>query len=108
MHYQSITLELLQECPKLYGELRTSRTLLQAMERSAYMLRDRHLLWKDALSRCCPTSDPSQIASAALELAIQDIRDSLPAESLENADIQEEPFSLDAAMASLPHPTRPA
>jgi len=107
MQYKTIMLELVQEYPSLYDQLRTSRSLLQTMERYANVLKDLHSSHMDTLSQTQPGSHPSQIASQALELALQDLRDTFAA-VLPNADVPEEPCSLDAAMAFLRRPTPPA
>jgi hypothetical protein len=108
MQYKTIMLELLQEFPSLYDQLRTSRRLLPTMESYANVLKDLHTLHRDTLSQTQPGTHPSQIASQALELAVQDLRDTLAAASSPNVDVPEEPFSLDAATAFLRRPTPPA
>ncbi len=106
MHYKTLMLALLQEdAPRL---LQRSGTPLQTLERYATLLKDRHTSWMEALTRQRPASDPRQIASQALELAVQEMRDALPADSPTNAAEAEETLSLDAAMASLRRPTPPA
>ena len=107
MQYKTIMLELLQEYPSLYDQLRTSRRLLQTMERYANVLKDLHSSHMDTLSQTQPGSHPSQLASQALELAVQDLRDTLAASS-PNAAAPAEPCSLDAAMRFPLHPTPPA
>ena len=52
-----------------------------------------------------PSSDPHQIASEALEMALQELADRLPSESPPDAN---ETLSLDAAMAFLRRHTPPA
>ena len=59
----------------------------------------------ERLSQAKPDSDPGQIASQALELALEDLRENLPSESPPSG---EEAFSLDAAMAFLRRHTPPA
>ena len=78
MHYKTIVLELLQDRPELYENLRTSKRLLTAMETYAGELRTEHLEMQETLSRRLPGSDPSQIAAEALELAISGLQDRLP------------------------------
>lgn len=101
MHYKTITLALLEASPALHETLRSSGTLLQTMERSARTLKAQHEYWKDALRQTRPESDPRQTASAALELAVQELREDLSAASPPN-DNAAGTFSLDAAMALLP------
>ena len=59
----------------------------------------------DQLSQAKPGSDPSQIASEALELAMEDLRDDLPSASQAS---EAEPLSLDAAMNFLRRHSPPA
>jgi hypothetical protein len=105
MHYQTIVLELLKETPALHRQLCTSRTLLSTVENYAIALKASHDSWKDSLSHARPQSDRNQIASQAMELAIQELRVSLPSES---ATDETEPFSLDAAIAFISRHTPPA
>jgi hypothetical protein len=106
MLYKTITLGLLEEHPKLHQELRTRGTLLQTMEHYASELKTRHDYWKDALHQSQPGSDPLQISSKALELALQDLQDALPAASSPSAAPDEAP-SLDEAMRFIRRHTPP-
>lgn len=74
MQYKTITLELIQEHPELYDQLRTSRSLLTTMDRYAAELKAGHEAWKRALAARQPQHDPMQIAAGAMELAIEDLR----------------------------------
>ena len=107
MLYKTIVLGLLEENQKLHQELRTRGTLLQTMERYASELKTRHDYWKEELHQSQPGSDPLQISSKALELALQDLRASLPAASSPSATQEEEAPSLDEAMRFLRHHTPP-
>jgi hypothetical protein len=104
MQYQTMSLELLKQRPQLHDRLRQERKLLTAMETLALHLKARHEAWKEQLAQAKPGSDPQQIASEALEIALQETQDSLPA-ALRNED---EELSLDQAMAHLLRPTPPA
>jgi hypothetical protein len=106
MHYKTIVLELLQQYPDLHRELARSKTLLSTLDRYAADLKTLHNHWTQTLSRERPQSAPSQIASEALEFALQELRDALPAESMPNDD-STEPLSLDAAMAHIRRHTPP-
>jgi hypothetical protein len=106
MHYKTIVLEFIQYQPELYERLRASRTLLSAVNLQAVALKRYHETWMDQLSQAKPDSDPSLIASQALELALEDLREDLPSESL--PDETAEPLSLDAAMAFLRRHSPPA
>jgi hypothetical protein len=107
MLYKTIILELLQDqYPKLHERLRASRTLLSTLDQQATALKRYHEDWKDKLAQAKPDSDPVQMASEALELALHDLRENLPFESEPTG--AEETFSLDAAMAYLRNHTPPA
>ncbi len=98
MHYKTIILEMLQQRPQMHEELWQSRKLLPTLEFYASELKDSHEDWKDRLLQAKPESDPSQIASEAMELALKDLEDRLPSESRRDAS---ETLSLDQAMAHI-------
>jgi hypothetical protein len=75
------------------------------MERYATELKANHQAWQDQLAQARPDSAPEQITSEALELALQELTDSLPAELPPEDDGT---ISLDAAMTYLKRPTPPA
>jgi hypothetical protein len=97
MHYGTIVLELLLDHPTLHERLRAKRLLLQALERSAAHLRARHVFWMAELARTKTATDPSQLSSSALEIAVQEFRDTLPPEKPYDPDS----LSLDEAMGFL-------
>ena len=78
MHYKSIVLELLQDRPELYENLRSSKRLLTAMEAYAGELRAEHLEMQKTITRRRPGGNPNQIAAEALEMAIGELQDRLP------------------------------
>ena len=96
MQYKTIVLELLRDRTELHEQLRLTRRLLPTLETCARELKASHESWKESLSHSNPGSEPSQIASEALELALKELEDRLP--SLSPQDDQE-PLSLDKAMA---------
>lgn len=96
MHYKTIVLQLLQDQTELHEQLRSTRTLLSTMESLATELRELHLSWKETLTKARPGSDPSQISSEAMELAVQALQDRLPSVSPPS---EEQELSLDGAMA---------
>jgi hypothetical protein len=108
MHYKTITLGLLRQHPDLHQELCASNTLMQSMESYAALLKQHHLSWMDRLAQTRPGRDPSQLSSEALERALQDLREALPAASSPSDGTMQEPLSLDAAMAYLRRHTPPA
>src|SRR5690242_12652907 len=87
MQYKTIMHELIQEFPELHQQLCKRRILLQSIENYARTLKYRHLYWMDQLDQERPASDQRQLSSAALELAVQDLREILSADSppVENA-----------------------
>ena len=98
MQYKTIVLDLLQQRPEIHEQLRMSRKLLPAMEQYATELKASHEAWKETLNHERPGSDPSQIASEAMELALKELEDRLPSASQPDGN---EALSLDAAMASI-------
>ena len=105
MMYKTIVLELIQAQMELYEQLRSSKRLLPAMDAYAMELKALHEEWKERLDRARPGSDPAQVASEALELAIEQFRDRLPSES---SPEEEGHLSLDATMAYIRRHTPPA
>ena len=81
MQYKTIVLELLQQRTELHEQLRLTRRLRPTMESLAVELRELHLSWKETLSQANPGSDPSQISSEAMELALKGLEDHLPSAS---------------------------
>ncbi len=102
MQYKTIVLELLQQRPRMHDRLREERTLLPTMERYARELKASHEAWKERLLQERPGNEPSQIASEALEMALAELENRLPSDSPPN---DQDPLSLDAAMAHLRRPT---
>jgi hypothetical protein len=98
--YKTIVLELLRDRPILHERLRSEGTLLQSMEQLAVAFRACHLNQVRELAEARPGSEPSQLSSEALEMALQELHESLPPES-PTSDDHTETFSLDQAMAFL-------
>lgn len=98
MQYKTIVLELLKERKDLHEQLRLTRRLLPTMETCARELKARHEYWKETLATASPESDPSQISSEAMEMALSELEHRLP-----SVHPQEDgqPLSLDQAMAFL-------
>jgi hypothetical protein len=103
--YKTILLELLHQNPTLWEQLRTTRKLMPTLNAYAAELKTKHQAWMETLRPTRPGSDPSQLSSEAMELAIEDVKGSLLAGSPTNED---EPLTLDAAMAYLRRHTPPA
>lgn len=101
MQYKTIVHELLQQQTELHERLRLTRRLLPTIEAYAKELKASHDEWKETLSEARPDSDPIQISSEAMEMAVQEMEDRLQNESQTN----DEALSLDAAMAYLRNPT---
>lgn len=96
MQYKTIVLQLLEQHPELYDQLRKQRRMLPTMEHYAYELRNLHLAWTELLSQSAPGSSQIQITSEALELALKDLQDRLFIGSHRDG---QEALSLDEAMA---------
>ena len=103
MQYKTIVLEMLKDRKELHEQLRLTRRLMPTMERCARELKASHQQWKEILAVRQPGSDPAQIASEALELALKELEDRLPSVSNPAGD---DPLSLDQAMASVLSPSR--
>jgi hypothetical protein len=95
MPYKTIILELLHGSPQLYDRLRRGRMLLAATESLATALKARHEALKKELATTNPNLDPAQAASAAMEIAAQEMGDRLQAAFPADGQGQ---LSLDAAM----------
>jgi hypothetical protein len=105
MQYKTIVLELLQQQPQMYNQLRKDRKLLQTTEQYARELKTSHEGWTRLLIPLRPGSDPVQIALEALEIAVKELEDRLSGASSQS---DSEALFLDAAMLFLRHPTRSA
>ena len=101
MHYKTIVLEMLLDRPELRNQLCNKGMLLPTMERYAGELKTSHEAWKHRLAHAKSGSDPNQIASEALEIALQELEERLPGGSLPNGS---DPLSLEAAMAFITRP----
>ena len=93
MRYKTIIFELLQQRPEMYERLRKQRSLLPTLERYSQELKTSHEAWKERLLEMMPSSDESQIATEAMEMALLELENHLPPESP-----QSDGLSLDAAM----------
>lgn len=105
MLYKTIVLELLNQRPKMQEQLRRTGNLLPTLEHYAEELKASHEAWKEILNLGQPGTNPSQIASAALEIALKKLEDRLPPASSPDAI---GPLSLEAAMAFVRRHTPPA
>ena len=104
MQYKTIILQLLEQRPEQLGRFQREGTLLATLERYAGYLKTRHEAWKDILTQARPGSDPSQLASEALESALRELEDSLPTASLPD---ESDALTLDGAMAFIRRRTPP-
>jgi hypothetical protein len=98
MQYKTIVLQLLEQQPELYEPLRKKRNVLPTLELYAGVLKKKHEAWKAVLSPARPGSDPQQMASEALEIALVDLKNCLASQSPLD---ESEPLSLDEAMEFL-------
>lgn len=74
MHDKTIGLELLEQNPVLHEALRSSRVLLLTLDLCARILATRHQAWECQIGIAKPESDRRQVASEAMELAVEEIR----------------------------------
>src|SRR5579871_6678447 len=102
MQYKNIVHELVQQQTELHEKLRLGRRLLTTIEAYAKELKASHEEWQETLSQARPGSDPVQIASEALEMAVQEMEGRLQKESKTNGH---EALSLDEAMVFVRNPT---
>src|SRR5438876_66504 len=102
MQYKTIVLELLKERTELHEQLRLTRRLRTVMESCAKELKDSHEHWIQELSASNPGSEAAQISSEAMEMALRELEDRLPSVSPQD---EQEPLSLDQAMAFIRNPT---
>ena len=105
MQYKTIVLALLEQQPEILEQLRSQQALLPTLERYSTDLKASHEAWKLQLSHAKPDSDTIQIASEALEVALQELKNRL---SLEAHQQEDESPSLEGAMAFLKRHTPPA
>jgi hypothetical protein len=94
MLYKTIVLVLLNQHTELHEQLRVTRRLLPTLETWAKDLKTSHEAWKETLLQAKPGSDPIQISSEALEIALKELEDRMP-----SASPQDENETLDKAMA---------
>jgi len=104
MLYKTIVLELLEQRPRLHEELKQQRKLLATVGQYATELKASHEARQAELSLAKPESDPIQIASEALEMALKELEDRLPKEFPEDV----EPELLEETMTFLRRHTPPA
>jgi hypothetical protein len=98
MQYKTMVLGLLLERPQACRRLKKQRMLLEAVNTFASILKLNHeAIIQDTL-QAQPNGNPIQIASQALEIALQHLTEALPSES-DRAD--ELGLSLDRVMADL-------
>jgi len=102
MQYKTIILELLQQRPEMHEQLRKDRKLLPTLEIYAKELKASHEAWKEQIAQANPGSEPSQVSSEAMEMALKEMEDRLPPASVMG---DHEELSLDQAMAHVRSPS---
>jgi hypothetical protein len=102
MQYKTIILERIRQDREFHEELKKSGTLAATLDRWSQELKTRHDAWKQKLSHSRPESDPSPIASEALELALMEMEKRFASEPRASAA---NPLSLDDAIAFIRRPT---
>ncbi|HEX4053858.1 MAG TPA: hypothetical protein VHX86_06305 [Tepidisphaeraceae bacterium] len=96
MQYKTIILELLRARTPLHEQLRLTHELLPTLEIWATELKASHESWKQVLAEAKPKSEPSQLASEAMEMALKELEDHLASVSPQE---EQEQLSLEKAMA---------
>jgi hypothetical protein len=96
MQYKTMALELLRERTELHNQLRLTHRLLPTLETCSRELKASHERWMATLAKAKPDSQPNQIASEAMEMAVKELEDRLPSASPPGDG---ETLSLDQAMA---------
>jgi hypothetical protein len=105
MRYVTICQEMLEEqYPLLCERLKKEHRFLAALKGYAMELKDAHVAWMKELRRTNPQAGIDQIASEALELALETLKGDLPCE-LPPSERIDELLSLDQAMESIRRPT---
>ena len=100
MHYKTIVIELLHQYPTLYEELRVKRAMPRALDRYSTDLKASHDFWTDQIARARPHTAPDQMATEALEIALEELQNRLSAESQASWTLAE-PLSPGGARASV-------
>jgi hypothetical protein len=96
MQYKTIMLELLQDYPRTHQRLSTTRQLLPTLDRYAEQLKTTHQHWMERLRMAKPAMDAVSVTSAALEMALEELRRRL---SLEESGDEARSPDLHEAMA---------
>jgi hypothetical protein len=78
MQYKMIVLQLLEQHPELFNQVRERGNILPMGEYYACELKTIHEAWKAAILQSKPDREASQIANSALELALDEIQARLP------------------------------
>jgi hypothetical protein len=99
MNYKTIVLNLLEDRPKLYDRLRRERTLPFTLDLYSTELKASHEAWKDRLVQARLGSAAGQVASEALELALQELRDRLPEETQSDETATPPPDEADPSLS---------
>jgi hypothetical protein len=86
MRYKTIVLELLQQNPALHDELKASGSLLSTMERMAVALREDHLQLLETLRAQHPTDSEILLRGQAMELVVDQLRQSILQEDQEETE----------------------
>ena len=78
MQYKLILLQLLEQHPELFKQVRQRGNIHPKVEYYACELKTLHDAWKAAILQSKPDREASQIASGALEVALEEIQARLP------------------------------
>jgi hypothetical protein len=103
MHYKTIVFELFQDQYRCCTSARTHRLLLQALGKYAIELKACHAYRATEFRQVNPDCSAIEIASFAMEMAIEDLQEHLRCDSPLNPN-EAGAFYLEAAIASIRHP----
>ena len=78
MQYKMIVLQLLEQHPELYGQVRDRGHILPMVEYYACELKTIHEAWNAAMLQSKTDRQAGQIEGGALELALQELQARLP------------------------------
>jgi glutamine synthetase type III len=74
LYYKTMILELIQQRPETYKCLYKERQILPALHKYSKVLKAGHEAWNERLLKAKPDSDPSQLATEALEIALKELK----------------------------------
>lgn len=107
MLYKTIILQLLEDRPQIYNQLKAERKSLATIEALALQLKAEQQAVLADLKQACPEVDQTQLASQSLELALAELvaeldRSLHPEPDKDSSSEQTKGFTLDHCIRPLP------